>query len=178
MNFQTDRLTAEPLNDKHLPELCQISGDPRAMATLSIDGSTYSEEETQDGLHKELEHWNKYDHGQWIFYDKETERFVGRAGLKHCYVEGQFEIELSYALVPDFWGRGMATEMVKTLLEFGFNQLKLPEIVCFTLPTNIASQRVMQKSGFQYEKEGTYSTLPHVFYRLNAAEWNQRQSEE
>ena len=39
------------------------------------------------------------------------------------------------------------------------------DIVCFTLPTNRASQRVMEKVGFVYERDITHANLPHVLYR-------------
>ena len=49
-----------------------------------------------------------------------------------------------------------------------FDDLGLGEIVAFTLPTNIASRRVMEKSGFAYEREIVHAGLPHVLYRQAA----------
>ncbi len=56
-------------------------------------------------------------------------------------------------------------------MRVAFTELHLPEIVCFTLPTNRASQRVMQKAGFRYERDLIYKDLPHVIYRLHASAW-------
>ena len=163
--LQTARLTADRLRDTHLAELCLISQNPRVMATLSADGSILSTAETADRLNKELLHWERHGFGLWMFHEKTENRFVGRGGLRHVYVGGQFEVELSYALVPEFWGQGFATEMAATIVEIGFEQLGLKEIVSFTLPSNRASQRVMEKTGFHYERDITHADLPHVLFR-------------
>ena len=46
-----------------------------------------------------------------------------------------------------------------------------PEIGSWTLPTNLASQRVMEKLGFRYERDFEFAGLRHRFYRLVAGEW-------
>lgn len=43
--------------------------------------------------------------------------------------------------------------------------------ICYTLTTNRASQRVMEKLGFRFEKEMIHAGLPHVFYRMTAADF-------
>jgi ribosomal-protein-alanine N-acetyltransferase len=168
--FETGRLTADRLRDTHLTELCLISQNPQVMATLSADGSILSTEETDDRLNKELLHWESHGFGLWMFHDKSENRFVGRGGLRHVYVGGQFEVELSYALVSEFWGQGLATEMAGAIVNIGFEQLGLKEIVSFTLPSNRASQRVMEKAGFLYERDITHADLPHVLFRRAACE--------
>jgi RimJ/RimL family protein N-acetyltransferase len=45
------------------------------------------------------------------------------------------------------------------------------DLVCFTLTTNHASQRVMEKVGFRYERDVLHAGLPHVLYRLSASAW-------
>jgi hypothetical protein len=44
----------------------------------------------------------------------------------------------------------------------------LADVVCLTLPTNRASQRVMEKAGFGYERDVVHTGLPHVLYRITA----------
>jgi RimJ/RimL family protein N-acetyltransferase len=140
------------------------------MATLSADGGIRSSEETEDWLKKELLHWERHGFGLWLFHETFENRFVGRGGLRHVYVDGQFEVELSYALIPEFWGLGLATEMAVAIVVIGFEQLGLKEIVSFTLSSNRASQRVMEKVGFHYEREIIHANLPHVLFRLAVSE--------
>ena len=164
--LSTPRLIGDRLRIEHFDLLCKMHQDPKVMATLA---GVRSNEETQLILQENLQHWERHGFGLWVFRDKIDNRFVGRAGLRHVHVEGNDEVELAYALMSEFWGKGLATEIGETILKVGFEQLKLPEVVCFTMTTNFASQRVMQKLGFQYERDFIRANLPHVFYRLKVS---------
>jgi ribosomal-protein-alanine N-acetyltransferase len=131
------------------------------MATL---GGLHSDEETANYLRDNLDHWDRYGYGMWVFRDRADGRFVGRAGLRNTRVGGNDEVELAYALVAEYWGRGLAKETLK----LAFERLDLEGIVCFTLPTNLASRRVMAKVGFEYERDVVHAGSPHVLYRIKA----------
>ncbi|MCP6758950.1 MAG: GNAT family N-acetyltransferase [Fischerella sp. CENA71] len=161
--FTTERLLAERLQFQHLNELHRMHRDSQVMATL---GGIRSDEETRLFILNNLHHWQLYGFGLWVFRDKVNNQFIGRAGLRNTHIEGKDEVELAYALMAKFWGKGLATEMGNQILKIGFELLKLQEIVCFTLTTNQASQRVMEKLGFQYEREIIYANFPHLLYRL------------
>lgn len=64
------------------------------------------------------------------------------------------EAHIGYALHPDFWNQGFTTEAVKELIRFGFKQLKLHRIFATCDTKNLASKRVLEKSGMRYE--GTF----------------------
>ena len=59
--------------------------------------------------------------------------------------------ELGYWLGRDYWGRGIMTEAVGLILNFGFNQLNLHRISADVFEPNLASQKVLEKSGFVRE---------------------------
>jgi [ribosomal protein S5]-alanine N-acetyltransferase len=161
--FQTNRLFAERLRFIHLNELARMHQDEQVMATL---GGVRSEQETRLFILNNLHHWQHYGFGLWVFRDKINNQFVGRAGLRKTDVKGRDEVELAYALMAKFWGQGLATEIGEEILRMGFDVLGLQDIVCFTLTTNLASKRVMEKLGFKYECEIIHADLPHLFYRL------------
>lgn len=161
--FTTKRLLAERVRSEHLGSLRRLWRAPKVMATLS---GFRTEEEIQMVLQKYLDHWERTGFGVWIFRDKETDRFVGRAGLRHVKIEGKDEVELLYALLPEFWGQGLATEMAEAIVAIGFEQLGLKEIAVYTLPDNRPSRRVMEKAGFVYERDIVHAGRPHVLYRI------------
>ena len=164
-SFRTERLLAERLREEHLGEIQRMHRDPNVIATL---GGFRSDEETARYLQDNLDHWDRYGYGMWVLSHRADGRFVGRAGLRNTSVGGNDEVELAYALMPDYWGRGLATEMAKEILKLAFEKLDLEDIVCFTLPTNLASRRVMEKAGFVYERDVVHAGSPHVLYRINA----------
>ncbi len=59
--------------------------------------------------------------------------------------------KIYYKLLPQKWGRGYATELVKTLIKSGFENFKLHKIEAGVSTENIASIRVLEKSGMTRE---------------------------
>lgn len=164
-SFHTDRLVATRLCETDLSELCRMHQDAKVMATL---GGTRSDERTREFLRTNLRHWDEHGVGLWVFRAASDRAFVGRGGLRHVQIGGHDEVEVTYALMPEFWGCGIATEMARALVKIGFEQLALAELVTFTLTTNHASRRVMEKVGFAFERELVHGVrgFPHVLYRI------------
>ena len=169
--FATSRLVADPISLEHFPEIHCLHTDSKVMRTLSADGKPLSEEATREHLRHAVEHWRQYGLGFWVFRAQSDGQFIGRGGLKK-YQIGQGEVVgLAYAVVSEYWNQGFATEMAEVSLKVGFEQLGFPEIASWTLPTNTASQRVMEKLGFWYERDFEFAGIQHQFYRHAKAEW-------
>ena len=133
------------------------------MATL---GGARSDEETRQFLQEKMARWDKHGFGYWMFRDRQAGHFIGRGGLQHFEIEGTIEVEVGYTVQYKYWGQGFATEMARALVNIGFEQLGLDNIICFALTTNRASQRVMEKVGFTFEQDFVHAGEPHVLYRL------------
>lgn len=160
--FTTDRLDAERLRPEHLGDYLAMNRDPQVMATL---GGVRTEAEARRMFARNLDHWERHGFGLWVFRDRTDGRFAGRAGLRHVVVGGDDEVELAYAFMSEFWGRGLATEAARALLPIAFGPLGLESVVGFTLRINHASRRVMEKAGFTFEREVIHVGLPHVLFR-------------
>ncbi|HWG46916.1 MAG TPA: GNAT family N-acetyltransferase [Gemmataceae bacterium] len=171
LNSLDERLTSQLLlrrmRAEDLDDLTRMHLDPHVMATL---GGVRSPAETKEWLGRQIDHWEQHGFGLWMVREPQSGRFMGRGGLHHVEIDGHDEIEVGYTFLAEFWGRGLATELAHESVRVAFEILQLPEIVCFTLTTNHASQRVMQKAGFRYERDLIYKGLPHVFCRLTAGE--------
>jgi RimJ/RimL family protein N-acetyltransferase len=164
--LETKRLFGERLREEHFPYLRAMDSDPDVMATL---GGVRSENESWEQLRSGLEHWERYGFGPWVFHARETGEALGGAALRHVEIEGRDEVEVGYRVAAAWWGRGIATEMASALVGVARDRLRLPEIVAFTLPENLASRRVMEKVGFTYERDIEWAALRHVLYRQRLA---------
>lgn len=166
-SFETARLLAVKLTIDDFDKLMQMHTDAVVMATL---GGIRSAEKTRENLEWNLNQWRENGFGLWMFYLKSTHEWIGRGGIRRINLNGQEEIEIAYALMPQFWHCGYATEITKACIEIAFEVLRLKNVICFTLPTNKASRRVMEKSGFQYERDLVINydgiDYPHVLYRI------------
>ena len=169
--FGTSRLVAQPISAADFPDIHRLHSDPKVMKTLSADGKPLSEEATREHIRQTVEHWEQHGFGLWAFRRKTDGHFIGRGGLKIYQIEGKDVIGLAYAVLSDYWNQGFATEMGHASLEVGFGRLGLPEIASWTLPINLASQRVMEKLGFRYERDFEFAGLRHRLYRISAGEW-------
>ncbi|MCR1900142.1 GNAT family N-acetyltransferase [Irregularibacter muris] len=91
---------------------------------------------------------------------KETNDYVGWCGFGYLdYDKSQKEIY--FTLKSKYWGQGLATEASKTLIDYIFNELELKKLVAVVKPENRASQKVIEKLGFEYE--GVVENLPEEF---------------
>lgn len=68
--------------------------------------------------------------------------------------------EIWYKYFPQYWGKGFASETVKALLDFGFQDLQLQRIEAGCAVGNIGSVKVLEKSGFT--KEGRQRKTLHL----------------
>ncbi|OCX50378.1 hypothetical protein BEL04_21575 [Mucilaginibacter sp. PPCGB 2223] len=89
---------------------------------------------------------------RWGIFEPLTGDFIGSCLLRHP-VDAPEKVELGYSLRPDYWGKGIATEMARELIAYGFNRLGFDEITAVTDPENSASQNVLQKAGMQRQGE-------------------------
>jgi RimJ/RimL family protein N-acetyltransferase len=164
---ETPRLVCERLRPEHLPEVSALLQDPRVAEWLWPHGGP-TEQDVIDMTRQKERHWARYGFGLWLLRDAATNTAVGWGGLQWTYVSELDEVEVAWAITPERWGQGLATELAEASISTGFASLGLREIIAFTLPHNIASRRVMEKTGFVYEREIVHALLPHVLYRRRA----------
>jgi len=134
---------------------------------VSCFGVKFTDEQLENIIQRDMGHWQDYGIGPYVWFDKENNQFVGEGGLNRTMVEDTPEIELTYSLQPNYWGKGLAVEIGQLAIDLAFNYLNLDHIVCFTLESNTQSQRVMEKLGFYYAKDFIHANLLHQLYHLD-----------
>jgi ribosomal-protein-alanine N-acetyltransferase len=161
-------MVGERLALNHQDKLVELLLDPRVAKTMWSPHETRTREDVRAGLQRKLAHWERHGFGQWMFRDRATGAMVGRGGPQHTMASGRDEIELGWVIVPERWGQGLATELARASLEVAFSALALEEVIAYTQPDNFASRRVMEKSGFAFEREITFEAQRFVLYRQSA----------
>jgi ribosomal-protein-alanine N-acetyltransferase len=146
-------------------ELAALYQDERVARTLFPHRAPPTLAEVELHIAEKNEHWDRYGFGAYTMRDRETDQLVARVGLQHTLSTGDDEIELMWAVVPQRWGQGLATEFAHAGVALAFAQLGLDDVIAYTLVTNTASRRVMEKAGLAEEREFEHLGLPHVVYR-------------
>ena len=88
----------------------------------------------------------------------ETEKIIGMISLMNIDEKNK-NAEIGYWLGKKYWGKGIMREAVKLILQFGFKKLKLERIYAKVLHPNVASAKLLEKSGLRYEGRLRRATL-------------------
>lgn len=92
-----------------------------------------------------------YGYGMWLVKEKETNRLIGRAGLEHRELDGDFELEMGYAIAVPYQRQGYAVEVCQAILDYAWEKLGYEHVNCLIEPENAASIGLVKKLGFAYE---------------------------
>jgi len=178
MLIETDRLILRHWEPRDAEPFAALNADPRVMEFLP---SVLSGKESNAMIEAIERRIDEQGFGLWAAELKSSKSFIGFIGLNVPEYRLPFSpcVEICWRLAHDHWGKGYASEGALAALTFGFQQIRLPEIVSFTTEKNIRSRGVMEKIGMIRDLAGDFvhPNLPgghplskHVLYRkMNGA---------
>jgi Acetyltransferases, including N-acetylases of ribosomal proteins len=135
--------------------------------TKYISSGGFSEEQIKTRFETELKNMELYKIQYYPLFDLQTGNFIGCCGLKPSNISAN-AYETGFHLLPDYWGKGIATEVGEAVINYAFNVMKVNEIYAGHNPNNIGSKKVIEKLGFQYIEDSFYEPtgLYHPLYKL------------
>ena len=116
-------------------------------------------------LTKDIAHWEAHGFGAWSLIERRSGAFAGRGGLCWTQVEGERAVELPWAVLPQFWKQGLATEAARAAIAAA-RRVGIGELISLALLENTPSRRVMEKAGLEFDREVEHVGLPHALYRV------------
>jgi len=164
-SVETARLLLRPLKADDLPFLAPIWADPDVMRYIGA-GDTCDDERSRELLGHLIAHWEDHGFGLWAVVPKAEQAPVGWAGLAvPTFLPAVLPaVEAGWLLARSHWGRGYATEAARAVIDEGFAS-GLTEILAWTMTTNLPSQAVMRRLGFEEIGPIERAGLPHVAFR-------------
>lgn len=147
-------------------ELFEIQGNRQAMRNTYV---APNREATARYLEAYASRFPEDGFAPWTAVLQCEDRIIGWGGLNKDPKAPEYGTEVSYFLHPGYWGRGLATELVDASLRLAFLDLGLSTVSAFTRPVNHASRRVLEKTGFAFER--FVSELGRDQYRVDAKSW-------
>jgi RimJ/RimL family protein N-acetyltransferase len=92
----------------------------------------------------------RFGFGLYLVELAETGAAIGMCGLlKRDSLE---DVDIGFAFLEKFWGRGFACESAAAVMEYGRSALGIERIVAITSPDNQGSIRVLEKLGLRFDK--------------------------
>ncbi len=156
--IETERLLLRRITNDDAVDLFEIRSNPIAMQY--IDRPIAKTHEDALNLIKIIDDlYAKQEAVNWVVSFKENKKLIGNIGFWR-WDKPNFRAEIGYILHPKFHRKGIMNEVMKGLIDFGFNQLQLHSIEANINPENEASKQLLIKNGFvqeAYFKENYFS---------------------
>lgn len=150
----TGRLLLREFTEDDAADFHALNSNPEVIRYTGDGGTTSVEHARQGLLERPLADYRKHGFGRLACLDRASGRLIGFCGLK--YLDELAEVDLGYRFLPEFWGRGLATEAGRAVLDLGFTVLRLERIIGLVEPENVRSVRVLEKLGMTSEGTVVY----------------------
>ncbi|WP_206537676.1 GNAT family N-acetyltransferase [Ilumatobacter nonamiensis] len=149
VHLVTERMVLRRFTTNDLDALVELDNDPEVMHYIN-NGAPVDADDVADTL----DHWIAAYHrtpgfGFWAADDRRTGDFIGWFHFRPAHYNIPPEPELGYRLRRNYWGRGLATEGARALIDNGFEQHPIERVVAETMVVHTASRRVMEKAGLR-----------------------------
>lgn len=158
--IETQRLALKNYAADEKENLISLLTDETIMK--HVDSGVFSQEKAEELWVKLIE--NFYPQGIrtiWAVFAGDNSRYIGHAAIRPRPTKKE-DWEISYMLKTEEWGKGFATEIARRLIEYGFDELNLTEVVATIDDDNFASIKVVEKAGmsfshYEYDDDGRFS---------------------
>src|SRR5579883_1889335 len=136
-----------------------LGTDPRVLEYLTTE--PWSDERIQQFINKGIEVAKTRGWILWPVIHREDAELIGFCGFGDGFPP---DVEIGWRLLPEYWGRGLATEAAKAVMQYGFETFRFNRLISVTHHANRRSIRVMEKLGMTFEKSFTYKETQVVCY--------------
>ena len=159
--LETDRLLLREFVEDDAESFFKLNNYPEVVRFVPDKPLLNVEQARQTLIVHPIADYRRYGFGRGACILKSAGEQIGFAGLK--YLDELGEVDVAYRLLPAHWGQGLATEVALASVRYGFAALGLKRIIGLVMPKNIASVRVLEKTGLRYS--GTVTLWGHTFSR-------------
>lgn len=166
----TDRLLFRKIDHVDFPEWLKFFEDTRT-----------SQHWIEEKVSPELSCKNWYQKQRWRYendmggmnalIEKATSKLIGHAGLLVQTVDELTELEIGYSLLPEFWGKGFASEAAQKCKDFAFQNNLSESLISIISLSNNPSQKVATKNGMKVDRKTIYKLNEVYIYRIRYADW-------
>lgn len=169
--LQSPRLVTRFLTLDDISAWTDFFKDEEAIELMPTYSLTTNKERATRWIEKQLDRYATNRMGHQALIDRNTNEFIGQAGLLVQEVDGITELEVGYHVFKKYWGQGYAPEAARLFLNYGFKNNLSDSIISIIDTRNLKSQRVADKNGLLREKQTTWSDLNVYIYRIDKVNW-------
>lgn len=151
-NLVSPRLLLRPFELADASRVQMLAGDERIAATTENIPHPYPDGAAESWIESHATSWASRSLVCFAITQREDSQLVGAISLIDIQPT---QAEVGYWIGVDYWNKGYGTEATRTITQFGFEELKLKQLVAKHLTRNPASGKVLEKSGFEHVESTT-----------------------
>jgi len=146
--FETERLLVRQFTMNDADAFFRMNSSPDVMQYIR---PVKNQQETDHFLQSNILLYQEQPlYGRWLAEEKSTGQFIGSFAL--IPIDGTSKMQIGYSLMPEFWGKGYATELTIEGLKYTFTKTAIEIIYGVTEEPNTGSQNVLLKAGFKEDE--------------------------
>lgn len=161
--LQTDRLLLHAMSEKHVPDMFRLRSNPLAMQYIGKP-LMQSESDAKDLIDAYSRNLRDKIGITWGISMKRVEGLQENTGLIGTIGFHKMDLynhraEIGYMIHPEHWLKGLMSEAVRRIIDYGFKNMQFHSIEAKISPDNQASRKILLKHGFEreaYFKESFY----------------------
>ncbi|MFK7785975.1 MAG: GNAT family N-acetyltransferase [Crocinitomicaceae bacterium] len=133
---------------------------------LGQDISKPAKERAEIWIQRQIQRKDEGSFGQLAVIEKSSGKFIGVGGIIHRELYGNDDLEITYSLLPEFWGRGYARELAKNFIDYARAETGVSSVISMIHPENEASKKVSQANGLTFDRMAKFMSIPVEVHRL------------
>ncbi len=158
MKLETERLILKPINESNVDDILAI----RSNAAINRLVKRVPPKTNYDALDFILTIKKRTENRETVFFGiayKNQRNLLGTICLWKFSDDGE-EAEIGYELLPEFHRKGLMSEALAAVLQYGFNELNLHRILALTNKCNDNSKKLLLKHDFVLQEKRTDERFP------------------
>lgn len=150
MILETERLIIRKMTLEDAPFLLKLLNEPSWIQFIG-DRNVHTIKDAENYIqNKMIDNYKIFGFGFYVIINKENNKSIGTTGLIDR--EGMKNIEVGFALLQEFEGKGYAYEATKAILNYASEKLNINPIVAITDLENVKSIRLLNRLGLHFDK--------------------------
>ena len=151
--FETKRLSIRPVSIKDAAFILELMNTPKWIKNIGDRHVRTVEEAANYVKEKALPQLETHGYGNNLVIRKEDQTKLGTCGIYHR--EGKTNPDIGFAFLPAYEGKGYAFEAANQLIIAAKNNYGLKELSAYTLESNLASRKLLERLGFKEIGKGS-----------------------
>lgn len=148
--LQTERLILRELSLDDAPFIFELVNEPSWIRFIGDRGVRTLDDARAYILKGPMAMYDRCGFGLYMTARKEDGVPLGMCGL--IKRDALPDVDIGFAFLPRYWGKGYAIEAAAAVLAHGKRALGLGRIVAITSPDNQSSMKLLEKIGFVFER--------------------------